>query len=303
MRVNRLLEITLRLLNKDTVTARELSERFGVSTRTIYRDIDELSAAGVPVFTNKGSGGGISLLDGFTINRAALTAREREGLLLALKTLQAAKYPQMDAALEKIGAIFRKAGETDWVRVEFTPWGAGPSEEDKFGDVKRAILECRVLVLDYINADGVLSHRSVEPMRLVFKTQAWYMWAYCRASRSFRSFRISRIRTMTVTNESFVRRPLEEFNDEKLETATLPTVTLTLRFQPEHLFRVYDDYHGERITRVADRTYDVTLTLPEDASLYGYIMSFGDCVQVLGPPHVRRHIRQRLQKALDHYRR
>ena len=73
MKINRLLEITLILLNKETTTAKELADKFGVSTRTIYRDIDVLSTAGIPVYTNKGSGGGISLLENYALNRALIT--------------------------------------------------------------------------------------------------------------------------------------------------------------------------------------------------------------------------------------
>ena len=88
MKINRLLEISLVLLNKGTVTAKELAERFDVSTRTIYRDVDILSTAGIPVYTNEGNGGGISILDNYSINKTVLTDGERDSLLLALKTLQ-----------------------------------------------------------------------------------------------------------------------------------------------------------------------------------------------------------------------
>jgi predicted DNA-binding transcriptional regulator YafY len=272
-----------------------------VSTRTIYRDIDVLSAAGVPVFANKGSGGGISLLDSYAINKAILTAHERDSLLLALKTLQATKYPEIDVILEKIGAIFKKAASADWVQIEFSPWGSGPNEENKFLDTKRAILGCKVVTFDYVNADGVLSHRNVEPMLLLFKSQAWYIWGYCRMKRDFRTFRISRIRNMSVTGESFIRRTLENAKKEEQEQSSLKWVTLNLRFQPENLYRVYDDYNEDRITRNQDGTYDVTVRFPEDEWVYGYIMSFGDRVEVLEPPHIRKIIRERLQKAANFY--
>jgi predicted DNA-binding transcriptional regulator YafY len=302
MKINRLLEITLILLNKNGVTAGELAERFGVSTRTIYRDIDELSSAGVPVFTNKGSGGGISLLDNYAINKAMLTEHERDSLLLALKTLQATKYPEIDVILEKIGAVFKKASATDWVHIEFSPWGSGPNEENKFLDIKKAILECRVITFDYLSADGILSHRSVEPMLLLFKSQAWYIWGYCRMRRDFRTFRISRIRGLAVADTAFVRRTLESAkNEEEPEAVSLKFVTLKLRFQPEDLYRVYDDYDEDRITRNGDGSYDVTVTFPEDEWVYGYIQSFGPYVEVLEPPHIRAIIRERLQKSLQLY--
>jgi predicted DNA-binding transcriptional regulator YafY len=301
MKTNRLLEIILILLNKSTVTARELADRFDVSTRTIYRDIDELSAAGVPVYTNKGSGGGIALLEDYSLNKAMLTEHERDSLLLALKTLQATKYPEIDGILEKIGAVFKKAAAANWVHIDFSPWGSGPNEENKFLDIKRAILECKVVAFDYINADGVLSRRNIEPMQLTFKSQAWYVWGYCRTRRDFRTFRISRIRNMVVMNEDFVRRPLESAKDEEPAAPSRKNVTLKLRFQPEDLYRVYDDYDQDRITRNADGTYDVTVTFPEDEWVYGYIMSFGDRVEVLDPPHIRRIVRERMRKALKNY--
>ncbi|MGD9142787.1 MAG: HTH domain-containing protein, partial [Dehalococcoidia bacterium] len=128
MKINRLLEITLLLLNRGTVTAGELAERFGVSTRTIYRDIDDLSAVGVPVYTNKGRGGGVALLENYTFSKAMVTEQERDGLLLALKTLQATRYPDIDGIIDKIGALFKDAAAEDWVHVDFSPWGSGPDD-------------------------------------------------------------------------------------------------------------------------------------------------------------------------------
>ena len=84
----------------------------------------------------------------------------------------------------------------DWVQIEFSPWGSGPNEENKFLDVKKAILESKIVTFDYINADGILSRRKIEPMTLSFKSQAWYVWGYCTTRRDFRTFRISRIRNL-----------------------------------------------------------------------------------------------------------
>jgi len=104
MRFNRLLEIRTILLNKRTVTASELAERFSVSTRTIYRDIDVLSASGVPVYATQGTNGGISILEDYTVNRTALSNSERDSILFALQTLKSTKYPEIDLVLEKLGS-------------------------------------------------------------------------------------------------------------------------------------------------------------------------------------------------------
>src|SRR3972149_575387 len=175
MKINRLLETILILLNKGSTTARELADRFQVSTRTIYRDIDVLSSAGVPVFMNKGSGGGISLLDTYALNRTLLTEHERESLLLALKTLQATKYPEIEAVLEKIGAIFKNSSASNWVHIESSSWDSGPNAEHKLLATKRAILECKVTTFDYIDANGIKSCRQIEPMQLLFTHQVWFL--------------------------------------------------------------------------------------------------------------------------------
>jgi len=301
MKINRLLEITLLLLNKGNITARELADRFQVSTRTIYRDIDILSSAEIPVFTNKGSGGGISLLENYALNKTYLTEHERDSLLLALKTLQSTKYPEIEVILDKIGGLFKNSTAADWIDVEFSPWGSGPNVENKILNIKRAILECRVITFDYINANGIQSQRTIEPSQLRFKGQAWYLNGYCRMRQDMRIFRISRTKNLTVTDNAFVRRPVESLKEEEHYSVPQNDVTLKLRFQPQDLYRLYDDYDEDRIIRNPDGTYDVTVTFPEDEWVYGYIMSFGSYVEVLEPPYIRDIVRERMIEALKYY--
>lgn len=302
MKINRLLEITLLLLNRGTVTAKELAERFGVTTRTIYRDIDVLSSAGVPVCTSQGRRGGVSLLENYTFNRALINERERDGLLMALQTLQATRYPEIEGIIGKIGALFKNIAATDWVQVEFSPWGSGANDNNKFVDIRRAILESRLVTFDYISAGGVRSRRQVEPRRLVFRGQAWYLWGYCLTRRDYRTFRISRIRNLVITDRTFPRWDDAEPHPDEMPTSSGPPVTLRLKFQPEMLYRLYDDYDDEKIQRNPDGTFETAMILPEDEWVYGYIMSFGSYVEVLEPSHIRGIIRERLEKALKYYR-
>ena len=301
MKINRLLELSLVLLNKGTVTAKELAKRFGVSTRTIYRDVDILSTAGIPVYTNKGNGGGISILDNYSINRTVLNEGERDSLLLALKTLQSTKYPEIDKVLDKIGAVFKQSPAADWVDINFSPWGSGPNAENKLLNIKMAILGCHVITFDYINANGIKSQRTAEPLQLRYNGQAWYMSAYCRTRQQVRTFRLSRIKNLVVTDKAFTRRPVENAVEEEPEPVPQRDVTLKLRFKPEHLYRVFDDYDDERITRNPDGSYDVMVTFPEDEWVYGYILSFGNYVEVLEPQHIRNIITDRMRKTLAIY--
>lgn len=301
MKINRLLEIAIILMNKGSVTAKELADRFEVSTRTIYRDIDVLSGAGVPVFTNKGNGGGISLLEGYSLNKTIISERESESLLIALQTLQSTKFPDIDIVLDKIGAVFRKANSTDWAHIDFSPWTNSPNEYNKFNDIKKAILERKIISYDYINAEGNKSFRSIEPMKLIYKSQAWYLWGYCKVKEDFRLFRISRIKNVIVTNEEFVRRkPSDDVKSKEIQEPP-QMMNLKLKFHPQALHRLYDDFDDGLITRNTDGTFGVAVTLPADEWTYGFILSFGCYVEVLEPKEIREIIAGRMEKALDFY--
>ncbi|NLM28098.1 MAG: YafY family transcriptional regulator [Clostridiaceae bacterium] len=300
MKINRLLGIAILLLNRETITAKELAGRFGVSTRTIYRDIDVLSSAGVPVFTNKGNGGGISLLENYSLNKTLISENEIESILLALKTLKAAKYPEIDAILEKIGAVFKHA-ETDWVHIDFSPWDSTPNENNKFIEIKKAILERKRISFEYINSAGEKSSRKIEPMRLVFKGQAWYLWGYCITKNDFRVFRISRMKNVKATNEVFKRRDYTEKNTSDETENIRPLTRLKLKFYPQALYRLYDDFDDEMIVKNDDGTFTVEVQFPEDEWVYGYLLSFGSYVEVLEPQHIRNIIAERAIKLLKFY--
>lgn len=301
MKINRLLEITIILLNKGTITAKELADRFGVSSRTIYRDVDVLSSAGVPVFTNKGNRGGISLLENYSLNKTLISEHESESLLFALKTLQATKYPEIDNILDKIGAVFKNTDSADWVYIDFSPWSSRPNEYNKFIDIKKAVLERKIISFDYVNVEGGRSFRRIEPMRLIFKGQAWYLCGYCKTRKEFRTFRISRMKNVIVTGEAFERRKPEDFVNHRHAETPKKLINLKLRFYPEALYRLYDDFDDEFIIKNTDGTFAVSVTFPEDEWVYGYIMSFGCYVEVLEPKYVQQIIAERIRKTLEFY--
>ena len=146
MQINRLFEIVYILLDKKTITARNLSERFEVSVRTIYRDIDVLCAAGIPVYMSKGKGGGISLLDNFVLNKTILSNNEQNEILAALQSLNALKYPDVDNVISKLGMLFNKE-DYSWIDVDFSHWGS--SDKEKFSLLKTAIVNKKTITFDY----------------------------------------------------------------------------------------------------------------------------------------------------------
>ena len=131
MQIERLVQMVFYIMDHGHVTAKELSNYFQVSTRTIYRDINTLTIAGIPIMSAKGAGGGISFMDGYTIGKSLLSEEEQQSVYQGLQILQATKYPNAEMALSKIGAVFRNVLEPKWLDVDFSYWGSDEKENNR----------------------------------------------------------------------------------------------------------------------------------------------------------------------------
>jgi len=300
MSVNRLFEIMYMLLDRQNVIAKQLAERLEVSVRTVYRDIEALSASGIPVYMSRGRGGGIRLLDGFVLDKSMLSAREQSEILSAPQGLKAIRDPDAAALLTKLGALFGSRG-AHWVEVDFSHWGN--RREDVFALLKTATLQRRTVVFEYVGTSGEKSVREAEPLQLWFKNRSWYLKAYCRTRQAYRIFKLSRIKNVRVTSRTFERRLRDGApwpNPD--ESRPAPGVRLTLRLHPSVAHRVYDEFDESEYVRHEDGSFTVTVTFPENEWVYGYVLSFGDRAEVIAPRHVRDNIRARLENMLRIYR-
>lgn len=284
--VTRQFQMVYLLLEKGRMTAKELARRLEVSQRTVLRDVDALSAAGVPVYTTQGAGGGVALLDGYVLDRAAFSEEEQRQLLLALQSLPAQEGEQ---ALTKLSALFRR-GREDWLQVNLSRWGAGDADSEKFQFLKQAVLERQTLAFDYASSYGSTRARRVLPARLVFKGQGWYLQAFDLEREDYRTFRLSRILSPEFAGEVFHRRldpPDIEFSGD---IPPLFRVEARLRFAPYMAYRVYDEFDQSCVARQEDGSLLVETVFPEDQWLYGYLLSFGAGVEVLAPDALRRRL-------------
>jgi predicted DNA-binding transcriptional regulator YafY len=302
MKINRLLEITIILLNKGTVTAKEMAERFGVSTRTIYRDVEELSLSGVPVYCNRGIKGGISLIEDYAINRTLLTNSESEKILIALGSLQKTNIPGVEEVLDKLGAIFKNKA-SEWIQVDDTPWGSDPNQQNKFTEIKKALLDCRIISFDYISRNNIREHRTIYPMRLLYKGNSWYLNGYCTMRKDIRLFRISRIKSLRVQDNRFKRAEYDSYLKlDKLDNTYINKYeSICLKFKEEALYRLYDEYDDDIIQKNPDGTYHVILHFEVDDWLYGYILSFGSNVYVESPDYLRETIKKKINEMYKEY--
>ncbi|HHV60803.1 MAG TPA: YafY family transcriptional regulator [Clostridiaceae bacterium] len=297
MKMNRLFEIIYILMNKNTITAKELADRFEVSQRTIYRDIDILSLAGIPVYTSKGKGGGISLVKNFVLDKSILSEKEQSEILSALHALIAINAAETNEVLNRLSSFFNKDA-VQWIEVDFSNWGNRNSKI--FSLLKTAILNRRIVEFDYYSSYGEKTHRRVEPVRLCFKDRAWYIKSFCLTRNSFRTFKLMRIKNLTLTNENYKQRDLFSGMSES-NSVSKNKVTLKLKIAPEMTYRVYDEFDEYLIVKNSDGSHTVTVTWPEDEWVYGFILSFGEYIEVLEPEHIKNIIKEKLKKSLGKY--
>lgn len=295
MQMQRLFEMVYLLTERGQVTAAEFAERFEISTRTVYRDIDVLSSAGIPVYTCKGKHGGIRLLGGFTINKSLLTEQEQQDIMASLQSLSAIEVPGTEQTLTKLAALFGKK-RTAWLDVDFTYWGGGAKEREKFVLLKRCILRGEVLAFDYYNSLGEKASRTAEPLRLIFKGQGWYLYAFCRKKQGLRIFKLSRIKNPVSTGETFTREIPDTPYTGEVHPFHGAMVPIVLRMGGQLAFRVYDEFEEENITKNPDGSFTIRSDFPQGEWLYGYLLSYGEQAEVLSPPEVRREMGERLKK-------
>ena len=289
MSANRLFQMVYLLLEHGRLTAGQLADKLEVSVRTVYRDVDALSAAGVPICTTQGQGGGVSLMDGFVLDRAAFTEAEQCQLLAALRAFPAAGD---SAALTKLSALFRQGGREDWLQVYLSRWGDSRGDDTLFQCLRQAILDRHEVAFRYASSQGLTLPRRVLPARLVYKGQGWYLQALDLDREDYRTFRLSRILELTVTGRQFHRRLTPPDIGYSGEIPPLFRVECVLRFSPGLAWRVYDEFDRDCVSARDDGRLEVRAVFPEDSWLYGYLLSFGAGVEIVEPAALRRRMAQ-----------
>ena len=284
MEQSRLFKIVYHLLEKGKSTAPELAKKFEVSIRTIYRDLDTISAAGVPIYATQGRGGGIFIMSDFVLNKSLLSEQEKEQILMALQGISATEYNQTDELLIKLGGLFQSK-VTNWIEVDFSEWYKNTPNYNVFNLIKNAIFNQNMITFSYFAQEGNYSNRTVEPIKLIFKNKDWYLYGFCLLRNDFRFFKLTRIKDLEISSDTF-RRAVE--NIPKVETVIKNKnfIHAKLKFSPKVAFRVYDEFTDD-VSKDNQGNLYVNIDLPDNETLFSYILSFGDNIEILEPDYLR----------------
>lgn len=293
MKESRLFQILYCLLEKGHTTAPKLAEQLEVSVRTIYRDIDALSNAGIPIYAESGRNGGICLLEDFVLDKAIFSDAEKETILTALQNLSAIGSSDNDV-LNKLSALFHMQAES-WFEIDFSRWGSVPQEKLKFETLKNAVIYHKVVQIIYVGTNGSQTQRRIQPLKMLCKSGAWYVKAYCMEKEDFRIFKISRMVEITSLEETFL--PMAFPKEHGIRELDLRDIVL--RFSPDAAYRVYDEFDASQIEEQENGDLIVTSKMPEDMWLTGWLLSFGTQVEIIKPQYLRKVLAEWAKQIYD----
>lgn len=291
MKIDRLIGILSILLQQEKVTAPYLAERFEVSRRTINRDVEDLCKAGIPVVTTQGPGGGISIMEGYTIDRTLLTSSEMQAILAGLRSLDSVsgtnRYGQL---MEKLsaGSSGMLAGDQH-ILIDLSSWYK-EALAPKIELIHTAIRQQEWIAFTYYSPKGE-SVRQIEPYNLVFQWANWYVWGWCGEREDFRLFKLNRISELRREGRYFEKRqvPRPDLSTGKVFPENMQVKVL---FEPECKWRLVEEFGKNSFTEQADGRLLFSFGFSDRENLLSWILTFGDKAELLEPEAMRTELKR-----------
>jgi len=283
------------LLTRRKVTAREMSERFEISIRSVYRYAEEMNVAGVPIDVVRGRYGGIYVCDTFKLPNGYFTRGEYSAAVNALSAM-ALQLNDEDtlSALDKLQqrqkTDKRELSVCGNIIIDGGAWGDTGTFSEKMRVCEKAVNESLSIEIDYISREGEHSKRVIDPNVLIFKDKVWYVYAYCHSRTDFRTFKIGRIKSARFTGRTFVRQPVDKADIPlNFEYTSEQLVDLTLEIKKDAVADVEEWLGVDSIDPRANALI-ANVSLPDDDNLVDKILSFGGKVKVLEPENIRKKV-------------
>lgn len=299
MKIDRLIAIIMILLEREKVTAKSLAEMFEVSMRTIYRDLDVINQAGIPVFATSGPGGGIEIVKEFKVEKRIFSANDITALLMGLSSIKN-NLPgeQTIAALAKVKGMIPKEQHKEWeyranqMKIDALPWLNAGNLFHTVEMIQEALDQQRLLTFDYKDIRNEKSSREVEPYRLLWKGEAWYLQGYCLSRMDFRTFKLLRMSNLTLSDQRFEIRdfPLERLDHIQFNSSSAVRVKLKIQEGVRDL--VIARFGEDCLTPEGMDHYIAEIHMPVDDLACGYLLSMGTRCVCLEPVEMREKMRQ-----------
>lgn len=303
MKIDRLVGIIMTLLQKERADAKELAELFEVSPRTIYRDMEAINMAGIPVRSLPGPGGGFEIMPEYKLDKKVFSAAELASILTGLSGLFGAlRGEELAGALAKVKSFVpaEKAEEIErkinQICMDFGSWTGGRDLQPYLEMIKTALRDHKLLHFAYTAHHGKRSVRAMEPCQLVWKGGHWYIYGYCRGRDDFRLFKLSRMSELKIGQETFIPRDYPEPVLDFEETVKAMQTGVRIRIHRSVLDRVMEYCAPDSFVPDGDAHYTVDFPFIENDYHYDILLGLGDRCECLSPPHIREEMKQKIHR-------
>lgn len=303
MRVHRLLSIILILTNKKSVTASELANHFEVSLRTIYRDMDKISEAGVPIAAHGGHGGGYYIMDPYSVKDLFFNKGEMQTVLSLVDGLQIlfGNNQQFNDILMKCQHSLDDDRSEDVIKINMSHFSMSEELAGYLSIMNKAIEEKQVLAFYYINRKFNYEERIIEPMRITFSSGEWFLEGFCRVRQNYRRFKFTRIKELHTNGQHYVpNRSIADMETGFHKSYEINSIELKLHFRERIGKQLAEHFYQDSIEKVDDG-YLVTDVLPNDEGLIKFILGFGQDCRVLYPIELRDKVKIYMIGMLETY--
>lgn len=301
MKIDRLVSIIMILLDKKRIGAQELADMFEVSPRTIYRDIDAINMAGIPVRSASGVGGGFEIMQEYKMDKKFFSADDLSTLLMGLSSLSSiVRGDEVVHALAKVKSFIptERAKDiqlkADQISIDLSQWTGNRNIQPYLETIRSALQENRLLLFGYVAHHGNKTVRTVEPYQLVLKGSHWYLQGYCYVRNDFRLFRISRMSDLKILDESFTPRKYQKPVLDFSGILEAMQIKIKIRIHRSIMDRALDYCTYENFLPDGDEHYIVDFPFVENDYHYDMLLSFGDKCECLEPPRIRENIKRKM---------
>ncbi|RDU23724.1 helix-turn-helix transcriptional regulator [Anaerosacchariphilus polymeriproducens] len=301
MKVDRLVSIIMILLDKERIGAQELADMFEVSPRTIYRDIDAINMAGIPVRGASGVGGGFEIMQKYKIDKKVFSTADLSALLMGLSSLSnIIRGDELVHALAKVKSFIPADRVKDielkvnQICIDLSPWMGNRNIQPYLEIIKTAMQKSKLLSFEYVAHHGNKTARIVEPYQLVLKSSHWYLQGYCHERNDFRLFRISRISNLQIQEETFAARDYQKPTLDFSEIWETMQTKIKIRIHKSIMDRLLDFCAYENFLPDGDEHYIVSYPFIENEYCYDILLGFGDKCECLEPLHIRTEMKRRI---------
>lgn len=306
MKIDRLIGITMYLFNRNVVSAKELAERFEVSVRTIVRDVETLSIAGIPIASSTGASGGYEILDTFKLDKQITTIEDYLFIITALKGMCSAyDNKKINTTLEKLLTAGHYKDEEQRVFIDFGVVSEGRNIPGFVREIEEAIHNKSIVEFDYTDSTGQKSHRAVEPLALNYRWYAWYLLAYCTCKNDYRFFKLNRLMDLIVTDKPIncEHGNVPELLEKQWSNDTRRYIPMKLLCKAEARVPIMEYMKGKIIEERENGDFVMVMRVIENERIwFSMLLGFGDLVEVLEPQEIIDMIKEKTLQIQNLYR-